>query len=340
MVALRAAGQSREAEQRREKTFDTRRRGFAGLIAAQYARAQQQGLLPAGEARPADLRQHCASAPIVVRAILEGIQPVDRGDGLSLDYLYRVRESWRGERKAGDVLIVRMPPLGSKSRSPLITPEPGAEVLLLASRPGYITSRLIEGFPPSTDLRVVAMTLPLMRVTDGKLVEAASSADVMGAASFAGTTLDDARALARQVDAQMRTIASPSPTSLRRYYIRRIGSRELPDPTRLWIEYDDSLNVGNPRGYGAVTAYFDGCSTVTRQVPMASAKWTRGLSICASDTPVGPSAVNKPVEDAVRWIEANGFPYTMCILIGPCSDNQGNIVPLPGAEIELREMLR
>ena len=145
--ALRAAGQSREDGPLREKTFDTRRRGFAGLIAAQYARAQQQGVLPAGEARPADLRQLFASAPIVVRAILEGIQPVDRGDGLSLDYLYRVRESWRGERKAGDVLIVRMPPLGSKSRSPLITPEPGAEVLLLASRPGYITSRLIEGFP-------------------------------------------------------------------------------------------------------------------------------------------------------------------------------------------------
>jgi hypothetical protein len=266
--ALRAAGLSSEDGPMQSGSFDQRRQGFAGLSAAQYARAQQQGLLPAGEARLANLRQHFASAPIVVRAILEGIPPVDRGDGLSLDYLYRVRESWRGERKAGDVLIVRMPPLVSKSRSPLITPEPGTEVLLLASRPGYITSKLIEGFPPSTDLRVVAMTLPLMRVIDGKLVEAASGAEVMGAASFVGTTLDDARALARQVDAQIRTIASPPPTSLRRYYIRRIGSRELPDPTRLWIEYDDSLNMGNPRGYGAVRAYFDGCSTVIRQVPM------------------------------------------------------------------------
>jgi hypothetical protein len=163
---------------------------------------------------------------------------------------------------------------------------------------------------------------------------------VMGAASFVGTTLDDARALARQVDAQIRTIASPPPTSLRRYYIRRIGSRELPDPTRLWIEYDDSLNMGNPKGYGAVRAYFDGCSTVIRQVPMASAKWTRSHSICPGDTPGGTAAIRSAVEEAVRWIEANGFPHVMCILIGPCKDDQGNIVPLPGGEIDLREMLR
>lgn len=52
-----------------------------------------------------------------------------------------------------------MPATSGKSRSPFITPGPGDEVLLLASRTGYVAGRLAEGRPPSEDRRIVQMTL-------------------------------------------------------------------------------------------------------------------------------------------------------------------------------------
>lgn len=242
--------------------------------------------MPPASEPPNRLSEHLAAAPIVARAVLEGIRPVDRGDRLSLDCFYRVRESWRGTRRKGDLLIVRMPPLEGRSRSPVITPAAGDEVLLLASRTGYVAGRLIEALPPSADTRVVQMTLPLMRIVDGQLAEASKGANVLGAAGFAGASVEDARELARVVAAQIEAIAPARPADsfgnpmVRRYFITRIGGRTLPDPTRLWLEYDGSRNFGNPRGYGGVTAYFDGCRLTRRN----GRAWLAADDACADAT--------------------------------------------------------
>ena len=94
------------------------------LMSAQEERLELQATLASVEAAvrsSASLSEHLAAAPIVTVATLEGIRPVDRGDGLSLDYLYRVREGWRGGQRTGDLLIVRMPSLEVRSRSRAIT---------------------------------------------------------------------------------------------------------------------------------------------------------------------------------------------------------------------------
>ncbi|MXO75998.1 hypothetical protein GRI40_12305 [Altererythrobacter aerius] len=339
-LALRAVGLGGEGSPEVETPADPRRLAFSGLTAWQHAQALEAGLLPAPLDPPEGLRQHLASAPIVALAALEGIRPVDRGDGLSLDYLYRVRESWRGGQRAGDLLIVRMPPLEGKSRSPLITPAPGDEVLLLASRSGYIAGRLFEGNPPSADTRVVQMTLPLMRIVEGKLAEAVDGANVLGAAGFAGTSVDDARELARSVEEGMKAIAPPRPVdnfgnpTVRRYFITKIGERELPDPTRLWIEYV----FGAPRGNGGVTAYFDGCTPVSRQLHLGEGIWAASAVACPGKLPNGAPITEPAVAEAVRWIEDNYFPDIICV--STCPKDPEYTVPLPGGEVIMRAMLQ
>ncbi len=337
---LRAIGLGDEGSPHVENPADPRRLAFSALTAWQHAQALEAGLLPAPLDPPEDLRQHLASAPIVALAALEGIRPVDRSDGLSLDYLYRVRESWRGVHRTGDLLIVRMPPLTGKSRSPVITPVPGDEVLLLASRTGYIAGRLFEGSPPSSDTRVVHMTLPLMRIVEGKLAEAVDGANVLGAAGFAGTSLDDARELARSVEEGMTAIAPPRPVdnfgnpTVRRYFITRIGERELPDPTRLWIEYD----FGGPRGNGGVSAYFDGCTPVGRMNMNGKSAWVASSIACPGNLPDGSPITEPAVAEAVRWIENNYFPDIICV--STCPEDPKYTVPLRGGEVIMRAMLR
>lgn len=317
---------------------DPRRLAFAGLTAWQHERAVEAGLLPPALEPPDSLSEHLAAAPIVAVAAFEGIRPVDRGDGLSLDYLYRVREGWRGGQQTGDLLIVRMPPLEGKSRSPVITPVAGDEVLLLASRTGYIAGRLIEGILPSADTRVVQMTLPLMRVVDGKLAEAVVGANVLGAAGFAGTSLDEARELARSVDERMTAFAPPRPAdrfgnpTVRRFFITRIGGRALPDPTRLWLEHDGSTNFGNPRGYGGVTAFFDGCNFTQR----SGEYWVTNDAGCTDSA--GSDLAEPVVERVAKWIEDNGFPDIICVSTCPADPN--HTVSLRDGEVTMRAMLR
>ena len=339
-LALRAVGLGGEGSPEVETPADPRRLAFSGLTAWQHARAVEAGLLPPALDPPGGLRQHLASAPIVALAVLEGIRPVDRSDGLSLDYLYRVRESWRGGQRTGDLLIVRMPPLTGKSRSLVITPEPGDEVLLLASRTGYIAGRLFEGIPPSSDTRVMHMTPPLMRIVEGKLAEAVDGANVLGAAGFAGTSVDDARELARSVKEGMNAIAPPRPVdnfgnpTVRRYFITRIGDRELPDPTRLWIEYD----FGGPRGNGGVSAYFDGCTPLGRMSVDGKSWWVASALACPGSLPDGSPITEPAVAQAVRWIEENYFPDIICV--STCPEDPEYTVPLPGGEVIMRAMLQ
>lgn len=239
-----------------------------------------------------------------------------------------------------DVLIVRMPPLTGKSRLPVITPEPGAEVLLLASRTGYIAGRLFEGSPPSSDTRVVHMTLPLMRIVEGKLAEAVDGANVLGAAAFAGTSVDDARELARSVEEAMKAIAPPRPAynfgnpTVRRFFITKIGDRQLPDPTRLWIEYD----FGGPRGNGDVTAYFDGCTPVGRMNMDGKSSWVASAIACPGNLPDGSPITERAVAEAVRWIEENYFPDIICV--STCPEYPEYTVPLRGGEVIMRAMLQ
>ena len=343
-LALRTIGLSGEGLPGVENPADPRALAFVGMTAWHYAQAQQAGLVPEPGTEARSLGEHFAIAPIVVRAVLEGIRPVDRGDGLSLDYLYRVREGWRGGNQTGDLLIVRMPPLEGKSRSPVITPEPGEEVLLLASRTGYLAGRLTEGDPPSFDSRMVQMTLPLMRIVDGKLAEAVEGANALGAASFAGTTVEDARALAVQVDQQMTEFGQWQPFNLRRqpdvrrYFFTRIGDRELTDPTRLWIEYDSSTNFGNPNGYGGVVAYFDGCTPMSRQLDAGNNVWGSAAIACPNLLPDGSPITEPAVAKVAQWIDANTFPYVICT--SSCPTDVEYTVPLLEGDVTLRDILR
>ncbi|MBS7670935.1 hypothetical protein [Croceicoccus gelatinilyticus] len=343
-LALRAIGFGGEGMPGTENPADPRALAFVGMTTWHYAQAQQAGLVPEPGTEARSLAEHFAIAPIVVRAVLEGIRPVDRGDGLSLDYLYRVREGWRGGNQTGDLLIVRMPPLEGKSRSPVITPEPGEEVLLLASRTGYLAGRLTEGDPPSFDTRLVQMTLPLMRIVDGKLAEAVEGANVLGAASYVGTKVEDARALAVQVDQRIAQIAPPRPTDnfgnpiVRRYFISRVGDRVLADPTRLWIDYDGRTKFGNPNGYGGVTAFYDGCAPVGLIREGGRTMAFANAIACPGNLPDGNPITERAVDRAAQWINANHFPDVICV--STCPTDPEYTVPLPEGDVILKAMLR
>jgi hypothetical protein len=273
---------------------------FSGYSIAEMDRMRLAGLPLDALARPAAERsfeEMLLGAPIVAVAEMEAIEPVDRGDGLALDYRYRVVESWRGGRRPGDLLIVRMPPLLDKSRSPLITPPPGARLLLCASRPGYLAGTLRDGHSPSVDPRVVSMTLPLLRVVDGKLAEAVQGANVLGSARFAGMPLEEARQRARTLDARVTAaIAGIREQRRFRYFITHIGARALPDPTRMWIDYDPDRQAGGRPGFGAVSAWFDGCTATRRGAPAPAS--------CRE----GERAAEKAVGRAVAWVDAHGVP--------------------------------
>ncbi len=78
---------------------------FSGYSIAEMDRMRLAGLPVDGLARPAAERsfeEMLLGAPVVAVAELEAIEPADRGDGLSLDYRYRVVESWRGGRRPAD----------------------------------------------------------------------------------------------------------------------------------------------------------------------------------------------------------------------------------------------
>ena len=188
------------------------------------------------------------------------------------------------------------------------------------------------------------MTLPLMRIVDGRLAEAVEGANVLGAASFAGTTVEDARALASQVDKRIVQIAPPRPTdnfgnpTVRRYFVNRIGDRVLADPTRLWIEYDGSTNFDNPHGYGGVTAYFDGCTPVGLIREGSSTVAFANAIACPGDLSDGNPITEPVVAQVARWIDANSFPDIICV--STCPTDPEYTVPLPEGDVILKAMLR
>lgn len=282
---------------------------FSGYSIAEMDRLALADLPSGGITRPIEQRSFeelLLSVPIVAVAELEAIEPVDRGDGLSLDYRYRVVEGWRGGRRAGDLLIVRMPPLLDKSRSPLITPERGARVLLLASRPGYVARSLREGNPPSVDPRVVQMTLPLLRVVDNKLAEAKAGTNVVGSGRFAGMPLAEARARAQALDVKIAAALADLQQKRRlRYFVTHVGSRALSDPTRYWIDYGPDLPNSGQRGPGAVIAWFDGCNRRTGR--------SYGAAPPILACPPGQATVEPAVGRSAKWIDAHGVPEVTSI---------------------------
>ena len=282
---------------------DARAIAFSGYSIAELDRLRMAGLPVdriGGQPAERGYEDVLLGAPIVAIAEMEAIEPADRGDGLALDYRYRVVESWRGGGRAGDLLVVRMPPLLDKSRSPLITPEPGARVLLLASRPGYVVAALGDGRPPSIDGRVVAMTLPLLRVTDGKLAEAVPGANVLGSARFVGMPLAEARTRALKLDAKVDVAVADVRRRPIRYFVTHVGSRLVPDPTRLWIDYDPDLRVAGEPRIGGVSAWFDGC--LERK---------GGLAPPLRSCPRGTAPMEPAVREAVDWIDDHGIPDTV-----------------------------
>ena len=276
---------------------------FSGYSIVEMDRMRLAGLPVDGLIRAAAERsfeEMLLGAPIATIAELEAVEPADRGDGLALDYRFRVVEGWRGGKRTGDLLIVRMPPLIDKSRSRLITPEPGSRVLLLASRTGYVARALRDGNPPSVDQRAVMMTLPLIRVVDGRLAEAVQGANVLGSARFAGMPLEEARRRAFELDARVAAaVAEPRGQRRFRFFVTHIGARALADPTRLWIDYDPDLRAGARPGFGAVRAWSDGCVTTRRAGGRAPPP-----PVC----PGGERRSEPAVGRAAAWIDAHGVP--------------------------------
>ncbi len=138
----------------------------------------------------------------------------------------------------------------------------------------------------------------------------------------------------------MRTIAPLRPAdnfgnpTVRRFFITRIGDRELSDPTRLWIEYD----FGGRRGSGETAAYFDGCTPIRRINMGGKTSWVASAVACPGTLPNGSPVTEPAVADAVRWIEENNFPSIICT--SACPEDPKYTVPLPDGEVIMRAMLR
>jgi hypothetical protein len=173
------------------------------------------------------------------------------------------------------------------------------------------------------------MTLPLMRVSGGRLNEAVPGANVPGSGRLAGMKLDEARARAQALEARIRSATSQVPDRRRhRYFVTQIGARTIADPTRLWIDYDSDLRTASRVRLGGVTGWFDGCPS---HGPLAS-RPAPAISGCTA-----------PREDAVsraaRWIDANGLPDGI-IISGPVSEGFGGIEVPVDPPVTLRAVIR
>ena len=293
--------------------------------------------LGAGGVIPSTLEAQALANPIIVVAQLEGTPAVDRSDGLSLDYLYRVKQSWRGDRKPGDVLIVRMPPLLGKSRSPFITPEIGTNVLLQASRSGYLIGRVLDGQPPSSDRRVVSMTLPIMPVEAGRLVHDTPSPDIPGAQAWRGLALDEAKKRVTVVDARSKALVTPRLDAIRRYFIVAIDGKPLPDPTGLWFDFDYDKPVKNSnRRSGDIVAWSDGCN-VTES--FGDGRWISTQIGCGQET------ILPAMKELIRIIGRDGVPVYTVHTSGGRSETEIGPYSVPDIKtenhrVELRQGLR
>jgi hypothetical protein len=321
-----------------EKAADTAvlRQLFAGYSDKETLDLAAKGLaLPAPSNMGATVEEQALGAPIIVVAQLEGTPAVDRGDGLSLDYLYRVKESWRGDRKVGDVLVVRMPPLVDKSRSPFITPVIGTPVLLQASRSGYLTGRLLEGKPPSSDRRTVSMTLPIMRVEAGQLTLDLPSPDIPGAHVWRGLAQDQAKQRVTAIEARSKPIAAPRSHANRRIFVIAIDGKPLPNPTWLWFDFDDAKLVKKPgRASGDIIAWSDGCNVTE---PFGDGRWMTTQIGCGQETTL------PAMHELIGLIDREGVPGfdTLTSAGGPAFGPY--LIPdikTPNHSFQLREGLR
>jgi hypothetical protein len=308
---------------------------FAGYSDKETFDLAAKGLvLPAPSKMGTTVEEQALGAPIIVTAELEGTPAVDRGDGLSLDYLYRVKESWRGDRKVGDVLIVRMPPLAGKSMSPLITPVTGTPVLLQASRSGYLAGRLLEGKPPSPDRRVVSMTLPIMRVEAEQLTLDMPSPDIPGAKVWRGLGLVQAKQRVMAVDARSKPIAAPRSNAVRRIFVIAIDGKPLPDPTWLWVDFDyDKPVKKRGRASGDIIAWSDGCN-VTH---FGNGWWVSTDMGCGQETSL------PAMQELISLIDREGMPGLDTLASGGGSASGPYSFPDIKTEnhrIELREGLQ
>lgn len=285
---------------------------------------------------PSTLEAQALANPIIVIAQLEGTPAVDHGDGLSLDYRYRVKESWRGDRKSGDVLIVRMPPLVGKSSSPFITPDIGTNVLLQASRNDYLIGRLLEGRPPSSDRRVVSMTLPIMRVEAERLVLDTPSPDIPGAQAWRGLTLGEAKQRVLAVDARSKSADTPRSDAVRRYFIVATDGKPLPDPASLWFDFDYDKPVKNSnRSSGAIVAWSDGCNVAH----FGNGWWT------STEIGCGQEKTLPVMKELIAAIEHDGIPVYTALTSGGGSETEIGPYSVPDIKtenhrVELRQGLR
>ena len=86
------------------------------------------------------------------------------------------------------------------------------------------------------------------------------------------------------------------------------------------------------RGYGGVTAFFDGCKLTQR----SGEYWVTSDAGCTDS--VGSDLAEPVVERVARWIEDNGFPDIICVSTCPVDPNY--TVPLRGGEVTMRAIVR
>lgn len=145
--------------------------------------------------------------------------------------------------------------------------------------------------------------------------------------------VDQARALAIEAEIAIAAVKGPS-TSSRRYFMTRIGTRTLADPTVLWFDFDNQLTVANRTRRSGVMRYMSDCAEVVR----AGTWWTRPDVGCGLVEPDPES--RRLLIQAVNWVEANGLSEGDITSGGGAGAYSPILIPLSETTIEFRPMLK
>lgn len=85
-------------------------------------------------------------------------------------------------------------------------------------------------------------------------------------------------------------------------------------------------------------AYFDGCTPMSRQPDTSNNIWASATIACPDKLPDVSPNTEPVVSKVAQWIDANNFPYIICV--GACPENPEYTVPLPEGDVILKAMLR